>query len=660
MAVNLSPVGGVAAQFLDNNGNVLTGGKIYTYASGTTTPQAVFTSAAGTTAHSNPIILDASGRVPSGEIWLTDGSQYKFVIKTADEVTIGTYENIIGINSNFVNFTTSEEVQIATAGQTVFTLTTMQYAPGTNNLVVYVDGVNQVEGGSYSFVETSSTVVTFTSGLHVGAVVKFVSAELLSTGVVDSGSVVYQPAGTGAVATNVQAKLRETVSVKDFGAVGDGVTDDTAAIQLAVNQWLVDNKSRELIFPPGEYRITNTILFSPALDIIEQKTLTGYGAKIINQSATIAFRFVTTINQKYWANAVVEGLTISGGVNCFSFEGGGPANQDWMYQFTLKNLNAFSFSGNGFYCYDGFFESAFYSCAAWANPSNVTGFGFKFEDGPASIISSIDIYNANTRYGLNGIRTVSPVSDVDIFGGTFILAYEEGIRLELAIGSVLSGVHVEENWQKGSGVDTIRAGIRYSGSASLVGIHSQSGNANKQNYGVRLFSTGSSFLSSCHAGGAGHTAFGNYASGSGANDWVFSMGTTYVSAGGQIADPKTISGTYLPVLTGVTNIASSSAATCQYLRSGNAVTVSGFVSVVTTLGGGAASEIRISLPFASNFASGNQCAGTAVYYGPSTASSTYGMIRADQTNDDALLQFHSNVVSPGTMTIYFTFTYLVV
>lgn len=48
-------------------------------------------------------------------------------------------------------------------------------------------------------------------------------------GGLNASDVVYDPAGTGAVATTVQAKLRETVSVKDFGAVGDGITDNTAA-----------------------------------------------------------------------------------------------------------------------------------------------------------------------------------------------------------------------------------------------------------------------------------------------------------------------------------------------------------------------------------------------------------------------------------------------
>jgi hypothetical protein len=173
MAVNLSPVWGAGAQLFDNSGNVLSGGKIYTYAAGTTTPAVTYTDVTGHTANSNPIILNSAGRVPY-EIWLTLGQLYKFVLKDSNDTLIATYDNIEGVNSSFVAYTGQNEIQVATSGQTVFTLTTMQYDTGADNLIVFVDGVNQYgPDAAYAFVETNSTTVTFSQGLHLGAVVRF-------------------------------------------------------------------------------------------------------------------------------------------------------------------------------------------------------------------------------------------------------------------------------------------------------------------------------------------------------------------------------------------------------------------------------------------------------------------------------------------------------
>jgi hypothetical protein len=71
----------------------------------------------------------------------------------------------------------------------------------------------------------------------------------------NASQVVYDPAGLGAVSTTVQTKLRETVSVKDFGAVGDGVADDTVAVHAAISYAKVRRGS--VFFPAGIYRVTS-------------------------------------------------------------------------------------------------------------------------------------------------------------------------------------------------------------------------------------------------------------------------------------------------------------------------------------------------------------------------------------------------------------------
>jgi hypothetical protein len=133
------------------------------------------------------------------------------------------------------------------------------------NLDVSIDGVTQVPTTNYT---TSGTTFTMTSAPPSGSVILVRYAEVLADSNGDSVNVRYTPAGTGAVDTTVQAKLRETVSVKDFGAVGDGVTDDTAAIQAAL-----DSGASSVSIPQGNYSITGLEIKSGSV----LAELIGYG-----------------------------------------------------------------------------------------------------------------------------------------------------------------------------------------------------------------------------------------------------------------------------------------------------------------------------------------------------------------------------------------------
>jgi microcystin-dependent protein len=95
MSVNLSPIGN-SEQFFDNNGIPLSGGLLYAYQAGSSTPLATYTTISGTVANANPIVLNSSGRLDN-EVWLTYGYFYKFVLQTSTGTLLGTYDNIYGI-----------------------------------------------------------------------------------------------------------------------------------------------------------------------------------------------------------------------------------------------------------------------------------------------------------------------------------------------------------------------------------------------------------------------------------------------------------------------------------------------------------------------------------------------------------------------------------
>ena len=119
----------------------------------------------------------------------------------------------------------------------------------------------------------------------------------------------FEQDGTGAVATTVQTKLRETVSVKDFGAVGDGVTNDTAAIQAAIDT------GNSVFFPKGTYVVSSLT--------IQNKSNVAYfgdGSAVLTNVGTSPtnemFHMVGTLNNVVWRDLNITGNTNIAATNC--------------------------------------------------------------------------------------------------------------------------------------------------------------------------------------------------------------------------------------------------------------------------------------------------------------------------------------------------------
>lgn len=184
---NAAPMPYTQFQWFDNAGQVLAGGKICSFAAGTSTPLATYTDSTAATPNTNPVTLDSAGR---GQIWLGP-NLYKLVVKQggtpgscADGVVITSADNVADISLYFVNF--------------VKTIST-------------------------------SNLITYTSAL------------------------------TGGVSRTAFAKFADMTSVKDFGACGDGICDDTAAINLAMAQ---SSLNRCIYFPDGTYATSAALSYN--------------------------------------------------------------------------------------------------------------------------------------------------------------------------------------------------------------------------------------------------------------------------------------------------------------------------------------------------------------------------------------------------------------
>lgn len=185
-------------QFFTAGGVPLSGGKLYSYAAGTTTPLTTYTSSSGNTANTNPVILDSRGEA---DVWFSSAT-YKLKLTSSTDVEIWTVDNLNGPNQA--------------------TLASLAASNGSS-LVGYIQS------------------------------------------------------GSGAVATTVQARLRQYVSVIDFGADTSGVSSSSAAFTSA------NNLSNQVVITKGTYLLSTSVTFTVPVTV-------EFGAVItVPNGVTLAF-----------------------------------------------------------------------------------------------------------------------------------------------------------------------------------------------------------------------------------------------------------------------------------------------------------------------------------------------------------------------------------
>jgi hypothetical protein len=154
----------------------------------------------------------------------------------------------------------------------------------------------------------------------------------------NADGIIYNEGGAGAVDRTVANKLRENVSVKDFGAVGDGITNDTVAIQAALN-----SGAKRVFVPAGTYVITATLTIPDNVSLEGD----GIGATIFDgSSATYANltsgRHISTVGGS-WGSLPALSADVNKGDRTLTFASAPSIVPGDVLQ--IYNPTDFSFSG---------------------------------------------------------------------------------------------------------------------------------------------------------------------------------------------------------------------------------------------------------------------------------------------------------------------------
>jgi len=210
----------------------------------------------------------------------------------------------------------------------------------------------------------------------------------------------------------------KALSARQFGAVGDGVADDTAALQAALEAVFdpSDHAAGLLVIPPGDYKITRSLRFTQRENCGQSRRVSARGARLVSAipdgGHVLHIRSAAT-----WHFIILEGLEIAGSGS----DGHGlylecDTNRAGLYNFCLRDLAIGNCGGDGCRIYGNLFEAQLETCAFRGNRGNGATFAHSLHGG---VLSSIHLFGCafddNEAHGAEIVRAY----DVGFHGCTF-------------------------------------------------------------------------------------------------------------------------------------------------------------------------------------------------------------------------------------------------
>lgn len=392
----------------DRDFNLLSGALLYVYQNETTTKTNIYTDEALTVLSSNPVVANSSGQFPA--IYAEAGTEASPVLYSVS-ITTSTGASP-GNPFNFDNYRPSVDwetaaLALADAAAAAAEASADDAAASADEaeaaaVLTAADlaAIEAIAAGSPSApsiinkADRDGSNLTGTQPAEFLAVLDGVSLTALAA---SSGSdlVGFQPSGTGAVSRTAQEKLRDFVNVKDFGAVGDGVADDTQAFRDAISF----AHGRAVYVPGGDYLITSQIRVEPVAEI-DRNPAKAVGAfapgmwlfgdgmvetRIQCRVPNNSMFYCNVTNPVPYAYRAQMGMRVQ---NLAIVGAGSVANSSAFeilnaYQIQFSQVHIRSLTGSAIRMVNGEFLDDGWNCAlfdsVWIEACGTGGFGFGFD-----------------------------------------------------------------------------------------------------------------------------------------------------------------------------------------------------------------------------------------------------------------------------------------